>query len=803
MILVFGACALSIIALAVGTVTERRPLRTGIGTVLPLVLLAIPVLQSIPLPLPLRGALDPKGNALLSETDAREPRFWPLSLDPVSTRENVGRAGAALAVFLIAYHLASGKSRRHLIPRVVAASGIAAVVIALGHRLFGFAEIYGTFATTSRSLLTGPFVNSNHTAEFLELAAFSCLACSLQRNAILNRYGWLTGMLLCAAGAVGTLSRGSIVGLLTGLVFFVFLARFARSEGAAAERPRAWLAWTVLVALLVVVTAGALGAGALVDRFRGSAVASDTRFQVWRDSLSVLRNHPFGIGRGAFESVYPIYRTVDATFPVTFAYVENHPLQLLIDSGWLMFGAIVAGIAVVARHIVRYGRRDRIEAALLAGLLGGVAHSFVDFGLETLGVLLPFVAILGVVLGRSAPPQQGPEPKRRGLQLVAVACATLVFGIATVAHSSDDDFDKLLRGTRNVDQRRALLRRAQDVHPMDYFYVLAFARTEPLKPRDGGRSPRLHALNRAFRLCPRCDSVHSEAARSLWQLGRHTQSLAEWRSAVDLNPAAFDAALDELARSGAKPQELAAVAAFNPRRMIDVAKFISARGDIAGALTALDQADALGAPPDESLLTRGALQVALHQFGAAQVTIAQAQAAGIRDPRLAVLEAKVAISTRARTGVDEAIATLDLAATRYPLDIDVQRARLAIVWENEKWQAADRAIDGFKRALYATYGQSLEANVMAARIRNRLGQWTAAMAEYRTALSQQPGQPSLWVEFAEAAEKVGRESTAREAYMEAARIAPGDAKITEAVRRLDARRVRAPVGVDQAGMGSP
>ena len=31
------------------------------------------------------------------------------------------------------------------------------------------------FPSTARTLLVGPFVNANHTAELLELAAFTCL----------------------------------------------------------------------------------------------------------------------------------------------------------------------------------------------------------------------------------------------------------------------------------------------------------------------------------------------------------------------------------------------------------------------------------------------------------------------------------------------------------------------------------------------------------------------------------------------------------------------------------------------------
>jgi tetratricopeptide (TPR) repeat protein len=658
--------------------------------------------------------------------------------------------------------------------------------VGLGHRIFGIAGIYGHFATTPRSLLEGPFVNSNHTAEFLELAAFTCLACAYQRNTALNRYGWLTGTLLCAAGAIATVSRGAVVGIVMGMLMFGFL-RFMGRDGREGPRSRAWLAGVVLVALLVVVTAGALGAGVLVDRFRASSVSEEARFRLWRDSFGVLGAHPLGIGRGAFAHVYPVYRTLRTSTPATFEFVENTPLQLLIDAGWPLYIALLGALAIVINAIARQGRRDHIEAALLAGLFAVFAHSFVDFGLELLGVLLPFMAILGTVLGRCVQTDEHARPQRAAWPIVGLAAAGMLFGVGTLAHGSADNFDKLLKEARGAKEVRAVLARAQAVHPTDYFYPLAYAATEPLRPPGGGRSPRLHMLNIALRLCPSCEIVHVEVARSLWKLGSHSQSIIEWRTAVQLQPLMLDRVMDELDKAGAKPQEIAAVASFDARKMVDVATFLSGRSKVAEALIVLDQADAMGAPRADSVLTRCRLLIQAGQVEAARTAAAEAHAAGIQDPRLAVIDAQLIVTVKGAAGADEALSLLDLAATRYPLDLPVERLRIQIVSDYAKWQAADRALDGFKLALYNSLGDGFEANVAAARIRGKLGQWTAALNEYRIALSKS-GDPWLWFEFGETAERAGRESLAREAYGEAARQAPNVARITDALRRLEKRQ---------------
>ena len=229
----------------------------------------------------------------------------PLSLDPPPTRAHLGEAAAALAIFIAAYHLASGQRRRHLVLRALGAAGIAAVLIGIGHRILGVSKIYGLLATTQRTFFVGPFVNANHSAEFLEISAFACLACSFQKPTALHRIGWLVGMALCLGGTAATLSRGAVAALAMAVLLFTFLRYFSKDDVTVGRR-RASLAWGALLLGLVLLGAGAFGAGQLIDRFQSTALGDDLRFRLWRDSLRVIVAHPFGIGRGAFARVFPI-----------------------------------------------------------------------------------------------------------------------------------------------------------------------------------------------------------------------------------------------------------------------------------------------------------------------------------------------------------------------------------------------------------------------------------------------------------------------------------------------------------------
>jgi tetratricopeptide (TPR) repeat protein len=809
MLLLMAFSLLGLGSLAVGLATEGRNLRLGVEVVLPLSLLLIPILQSIPLPPHVRAAIDQNGSSLLSDNDIAPAGLWPLSLDPITTRVIVGRAAAALAIFVLAYHFASGQRRRHLLPTVIGFTGIAAVTIGLGHRILGIEKLYGILTSTWRTALVGPFVNSNHTAEFLELSAFVCLACSFLRPTAINRVGWMSGTFLCAGGALATLSRGSALALGAGVASFGLLRFLAKDDSPSLRRPRAPLVWGALLGALVILGGFALGAGQLIDRFRASSVGTDVRLQLWRDSLHVLAAHPFGIGRGAFDRVYPIYRSLKSAFPIRFAFVENEPLQLLIDCGWLLFAPILAATVFVGWRIARRGRHDRVEAALVAGLVAVLVHGVVDFGLETLGVLLPFTAVLATVLARThtVGASESIGSRRSAWAIMAAAGLGLLIGIVSLASPSADNFDALLKRSPSSAGRQALLIRAQKTHPLDYFYPLAYARLVPLKGAAQTASPRLHALNRALRLCPSCELVHVEIARNLWQLGLHRQALLEWRSAIQLNRGLMAPTLGELFSAGAKPPELVAIASYDPSLMVEVASFLSDRSKIDEAFAALDQADALGASRAASLIMRATLQVQAGRLAPAAATLESAHDAGIQDPRLSLLEAQLLLRTKGAAGSDGALAVLDAAAAHYPLNLEIQRARVGLVTNYQKWSAVARAMEGFKLALYTAQGSATEAHIANARIQASLGHLQIALGEYRVALADASSNPALWMEFGNTAAAMGSNTTAREAYATAARLSPNSAEAGAALRSLDTQQdqIRALSGPPprENGVGSP
>jgi Flp pilus assembly protein TadD len=557
------------------------------------------------------------------------------------------------------------------------------------------------------------------------------------------------------------------------------------------------------VAGLILLGILSLGADQLVGRFKTDAVGTDLRFRLWRDGWHLFTAHPFGIGRRAFDRVFPIYRSLKMPFPLRFAFLENEPLQLLIDCGWLFAALIVGVFAYMIARLVASGRRDPVEAALCAGLAAVLTHGLVDFGLETMGVLLPFCAVLGTLFGRIA--GDGPSATRR---LVArpswiVAGATifgLTFGAVATTHGSNQDFDARLKRVHDPAERLSVLAQAERTHPLDYFYALERARVEPLA---GSPSPRLHALNRALRLCPSCETVHAEVGRNLWVLGLRRQALLEWRTAVNLQPRLLPPTLGELYSAGARPEDLASVASGAPDRMLQVVDFLRDRHRLVDATKVLDEAAVMGAPRSETLLERGWLQFQAGDSKAAAESASAAEATRSTDPRLPMLQAEIILKTKGEDGADQAIRILDSAALRAPTDLALQRERMSIVLRYKRWKAASRALDGLKFACYHASGSAAEAHIAAAEVAAGLGRLTESVEEYRMALVDRPTDVRLWVDYGRAAEAVGRDAMARDAYAQAARLSPNSADVKQAQQALEERQARLRAILREAEAAAP
>ncbi|MBN2573484.1 MAG: O-antigen ligase family protein [Deltaproteobacteria bacterium] len=757
--------ALAVVTAVLAT-TSRAEFRPVHALALPLVFLLVAAAQIVPVPAALRALLDPAGSELLRL--AGLPGAQPLSLDPPETYLRFAQAAAALAVGAAAMLLASGRRLRFVAPGLVAAAGLAALVIGFGHRAISEDRIYGLFGA-SRGLPVGPFINPNHTAEFLELAAFAALAFAFSRPSLDGQRLWKILAAVLAAGALSTLSRGSVLALGSGALVWFLLAPKS-DEGEPLHRTR--FAAVLIGLVMVVGIAIGFGAEALWGRFAETGADGETRFGLWWDALKVVGAHPAGIGLGAFGRVYPVYRSLPQT--AWFQFPENQPLNILIDAGIPGALLVLAACALSLRHFARNARHDRVEASLAAGLVAVLAHNLTDFGLETLGILLPFCAVLGAMFGRQTVEPDKPTPQRTTIVTAAFSAAAVLAGIVLLCSPSTRDFDALLQSPLSAGSR-AIAEQASRAHPTDYVYALAEAR---LQPTDlASAASRLRTLNRAILLCPMCGGAHAEAARDLWRLGRRQQALLEWRTVLGLSPGALGSVVAELVRTGAKPAELVSLA--NDKNRHDLSRLLLAHGLIDAARQVL--ADSSDQSSAEYHLVRA--QIALHagDLAAARVAASQVLAAAPRDPRGFLLAADVESRADDR---DKAIKLVTDGLRFEPTNVELCRKRLGLLMQTERWRDTDRALAEFRQALGHAGAPMTDANLAAAAIFEHRGQYQRALAEYQAAAAMAPDNVGLLLAVARAAEQAGRVSVAIDAYTAVLRREPGRAEASAALARI-------------------
>jgi tetratricopeptide (TPR) repeat protein len=368
--------------------------------------------------------------------------------------------------------------------------------------------------------------------------------------------------------------------------------------------------------------------------------------------------------------------------------------------------------------------------------------------------------------------------------LWSFALVAILVGVTSVAHASSADFDRLLKTSVSETTRRQIALRAEAAHPADYFYVLTQAVSEPIGPDAQGRSPRLHAFNRALLLCPRCPDVHAGVAGTLWSLGKREQALDEWHAAVETRPLVFDTILQRAWAAGARPEEIAVISGADSARLLRAATFLISHGRPAAARALLPLASDAGAAPADVLLIRAGLDIETGATDEALKSLGTARKLSPQNPRVFLLLGEA----YTRVGrIDEALRELDAGVGMNPHDLSLLRARLSVIMGQQKWVLAKGALEALEVGLAEAQLPTTEVHLAAARYYSTLRDYAKAGSEYNIALTQDPGNGGTWAELGALWESAGRMAPALEAYRQANSVTPGNPGIVAAVERLTTR----------------
>jgi O-antigen ligase len=157
-----------------------------------------------------------------------------------------------------------------------------------------------------------------------------------------------------------------------------------------------------LLVIDLLVIGNFFGIEAVAERLQQTSVEGEGRIDVFRDSLSIVRDYPLtGTGAGSFYSTYPMYDSGNTGFAF-YRHTHNDYLQFASELGLPAFVLLGFGVLASLWSAIKaqLTRRDRLLQGMgFAATMAIVAlliHSAVDFNLQIPANAAMFVILLAL-----------------------------------------------------------------------------------------------------------------------------------------------------------------------------------------------------------------------------------------------------------------------------------------------------------------------------------------------------------------------------------------------------------------------
>lgn len=393
---------------------DRAPSPLPAGRLL-LALHALVLLQLVPLPPAVLRLVSPGSFSFYADALLAPLAAWrPISVSPPDTLRGLAFLAAFSLLYLAVFReMAQTTWRRRLLQTVVGV-GVALTVVAFVQAASPEPRrIYGLWRPRWDWAVFGPYVNRNHFAGYLVMAAPLAIGFALEAIGRLRaawgrrRRGWLllgeregnavlrwsAVVMVIVAGLLASRSRGGVSSFALAALLLPLASPHRRRTA-------------LVVSLLVGLGLAWIGVGDILSAFEVRGIKG-SRLDMWRDMLSMVPRFPlFGDGWNAFATAFPWYQTVWKTDWIGEAH--NDYLQVLIDAGALGAGLFVALLAVVFRGALARASRSPLDLGLFGALLGLALHGLVDFNGQIPANAATWIALAALAVGR---PARDPAPR--------------------------------------------------------------------------------------------------------------------------------------------------------------------------------------------------------------------------------------------------------------------------------------------------------------------------------------------------------------------------------------------------------
>ena len=234
--------------------------------------------------------------------------------------------------------------------------------------------------------ITGSFNSHNDLGCYLAIILILLIARFLTERGRRTQVFLGLWSVVIGAGLLLTFSRGSWLNFAVAMLLFLVMLRNVTGRV---------LLKAGIFGLLFIVLILSVPSFKARMLFTFSAEGDALRFSIWKSCWQMIKEHILvGRGLGTFMSYFPSF---SSDFKSAY-YAHNCYLQMWVESGLfslLAFLAFTGSVIVSAWQYVRRSR-DVMKAALLAGCVGFLAHSFLDTQLYSLQLSTLFWILLGM-----------------------------------------------------------------------------------------------------------------------------------------------------------------------------------------------------------------------------------------------------------------------------------------------------------------------------------------------------------------------------------------------------------------------
>ena len=399
-------------------VAGRAPLPWGLVAAFGAVALAV-LLQLAPVPSGWLRALSPASDSVLREYRLGYDRgaWGRISIAADATWRSLALFAAfVLLVLGVARFLTHSRTRRMAGGIVIL--GVLLSIVGLVQRGVSTGLVYGFWEPQMGGTPFGPFVNKNHFAGWMLMAAplaagtFGALVSRGMRGIRphwRDRLLWLSSpeanqaillgaaTLLMALALVMTMSRSGMLSLAAAVLVMGVVA-IARQR--TATRRAAHVGYLALVVWCVVMW---VGADVIAARFDApNTVTLSGRVPIWRDTLSIAQDFWLtGTGLNTYGVATLFYQTSLPEYHLREAHSDY--LQLAAEGGVLLAVPVLIAVATFAREVRRRFREDQgsiywVRIGAVTGILAIALQSTVEFSLQMPGNAALFAVLCGIAL---------------------------------------------------------------------------------------------------------------------------------------------------------------------------------------------------------------------------------------------------------------------------------------------------------------------------------------------------------------------------------------------------------------------